>query len=253
MELLDTLWEYSFFGLYAGVLAMAVIRFSRYYDTPARYLPILLAYTLVTEAIGIIVRDYEEFSIVIKELYYNNNWLIYNVYAIVLIGFFYYLYHAYIVAFRITWLKAGGLGLFIAVSIWNAWQYDFATVSQVFAYGVGGLLLIVLSALYLLQEYRFAIRNQLKYNLLVWLSLGLLLFNLGYVPVNYLRFLVAAGVMEYPAWIRPLHLGLIYGMYGCFLLGFLLMKKLRQPGNYGSNGNGFSGNGFNRSEGKGPE
>lgn len=238
MELLNDLAEYIFFGLYALVLGLAVYRFPRYYDTPARFLPVFFAYTLLTETVGIIVRDYDAFSIVIREMYYNNNWLIYNIYGLVLVIFFYFLYYRYITALRLDWVKAVGLGLFIGVGLWNAWQYDFSTVSQAFAYTVGGLLLIASSAGYLLQEFHLADRNLVWKDLLVWISIGLLVFHLGYLPINYHRFLVAAGEAEYAAWTRPLHLALIYWMYGCFLVGFIRMTRLRKPGNRYRNGNG---------------
>uniref|UniRef100_UPI003D324891 hypothetical protein n=1 Tax=Robiginitalea biformata TaxID=252307 RepID=UPI003D324891 len=42
-ELLDDLAEFVFFGLYDLVLGLAVYRFPRYNDTPARYLPVFYA------------------------------------------------------------------------------------------------------------------------------------------------------------------------------------------------------------------
>lgn len=238
LELLDDLAEFVFFGLYALVLGLAVYRFPRYYDTPARYLPVFFAYTLLTETVGIIVRDYDAFSIVIREMYYNNNWLIYNIYSLVLVVFFYILYHRYITALRMDWVKAAGLGLFVGVSLWNAWRHDFSTVSQAYAYTAGGVLLIVSSAGYLFQEFHLANRDLFWRDLLVWISIGLLVFHLGYLPINLHRFQVAVGEAEYAAWTRPAHLALIYCMYGCFLVGFIRMKRLRKPGNRNHGGNG---------------
>lgn len=238
MELLNDLAEYIFLGLYVLVLVLAVYRFPRYYDTPARYLPVFFAYTLLTETVGMIVRDYEDFSIVIREMYFNNNWLIYNIYSLVLILFFFILLHRYITAVRMGWLRAAGIGMVFGLSLWNAWQHDFATVSQVYAYSGGGLLLITLSAGYLAQEFHLAVRKLFWRNLLVWISLGLLVFNLGYLPINYHRYLAATGEVEYAAWTRPIHLGLIYIMYGCFLVGFIRMNQLGKPGNRYRNGNG---------------
>ncbi len=243
--------------MYAVTLALSVARFPRYFDTPMRYLPILFAYTLLTETIGLIIRDSDDFSIVIHELYYNNNWLIFNIYLLIYFGFFFYIYHRYITTVAFRGLKIAGLGFFIAVCIFNAWQYDFTTVSQVWSFWAGSLVTGVMAVLYLMQEWRYGDRPRLKHNLLIWLSLGFLIFNLGYMVVRYLKFLVVHDGMEYYGWIHPLYVGLIYVEYACFITGLVLMHKMRQPGcpvngiylNGNRNGNGNenrNGNGIKK-------
>ena len=221
-------------GLYAFALLLSLVRFSRYYDTPLRFLPLLLAYTLLTETIGALIRDTQEYSLFVEEHFLNNNWLIFNLYTLVEFAFFFWVYHNYLTAYKIRWLKPAGLTLFVLASLVNAWLYDFRTVSQVFAYWASGLVLGLFALLYLIQEFGHAPRGAPWRNLLVWLSLGFSVFNLVYIPVSYLRFQVVHANMPYYSWIRPVHLSAIYIMYGCFVLGLIIMDRMKTPGCPGS-------------------
>lgn len=227
-------WEYSFLGLYFIALLLSLVRFSRYYDTPLRYLPFLLAYTLLTEIMGMLIRDSQDYSIFVEEIFLNNNWLIFNLFTLVEFAFFFWAYQNYLTAFKVRWLKLGGLILFVLASLVNAWLYDFTTVSQVYAYWAGGVVLGLMALLYLIQEYRHAPRAAPWRNLLVWMSLGFLIFTLVYIPVKFLRFQVVHAGWEYYSWIRPVHLSAIYSMYGCIVTGLLLMDKMKTPGCPGS-------------------
>ena len=227
----QSFWKEPFLILYVIVVAASLWRYKKYYDTPLRYLPILLMYTLLTELVGTIIRDNAEYSIHLTEFYYNNNWLIFNIYSLIFFFYFLYLYRTYLKApfwKSLSWI---GTGMFILASGINALIDDFRIFSQIYAYTVGALMLIVLSWAYLRQQYRKRNLMPLKSNLLVWISAGVLLFHVGYLPIKYIRSGVAKleMVQSMLSLIRPIHLGLIVCMYGCFLIGFLLMRRMKQP------------------------
>lgn len=67
-------------------------------------------------------------------------------------------------------------------------------------------------------------------SLLVWLSSGVLLFQVGYTPIKFLRYLMVEEPLAPMAWVRPVHLGLIHLMYALLIAGLLVMKKMKLPG-----------------------
>ncbi len=213
-------------ALYGITLLLSVIRFPKYYDTPVRYLPVLLAYTLLTEAMGMVIRDNPEYSLFLQELYYNNNWLIFNIFSLIYFGFYFYVYYHYL---RLRWILPG-VGLYGLAVLLNAFLDDFRVVSQVYSYGVGSLLLIPMAFIYLKKESRNRKNGPMGRNLLVWLSSGVLLFQAGYTPIKLLRYLMVEVPLATMAWVRPVHLGLIHLMYALFIAGLLVMKKMKRPG-----------------------
>lgn len=80
-----TLYIILFF--YALTLAIALWRYPKYYNTALKYYPILIAYTLASEAIGIAIRIYPDVIMLpISKFYQSYNRPIYNVFNII---FFY--------------------------------------------------------------------------------------------------------------------------------------------------------------------
>lgn len=216
--------------LYVVVFAASLWRYPAYFQTPLRWLPVLLLYTLLTETLGMVIRINPDFSIVFREAYYNNNWVIFNIYSLLFFPYFLLVFHRYLKGKEArALLRYGGLAYGVAFLL-NAVFDDFQTQSQVYAYAVGALVLMVGALAYLRQEVRAGVPVPVHRNLLVWVSAGIFLFCLGYTPIKYLKYLVANGYSDYyPTWIRPLHFGLIYVLYGCFLLGFLWMRPLKAP------------------------
>lgn len=218
--------------LYVVVFATSLWRYPAYFQTPLRWLPVLLMYTLLTETLGLIIRLNPDFSIVFREVYYNNNWLIFNVYSLLFFLYFYFVYSRYLKGKGAqVLLRYGGLAYGVAALL-NGILDDFQTQSQVYAYGVGALVLMGSALAYLRQELEAGGPIPVGRNLLVWISAGIFLFYLGYTPIKYLKYLVVNGHSSfYPTWMGPVHFGLIYTLYGCFLLGFLRMQPMKPPHN----------------------
>ena len=221
-------FQQPFILLYAVVVGVSIWKFPKYYDSPLRFLPVLLMYTLLTEIAGAVLRDDEAYSLLLKEFYFNNNWLIYNIYNFVFFAYILYVYHAYFRSARWRKLAGWGAALFFLTSVVNAFLQDFFTVSQLYAYGLGGLLMIVFSGKYLAQEYPRRREVPFWRNLLVWISGGIFVFYLGYLPVKYLRYGIAYQLLDPIPYITEVHTTLIMLMYGAFLAGFLLMARMRK-------------------------
>ena len=229
MNFRSILLDNPFMILYAGLLILSLIRYRKYFDTPLRVLPVLLTYMLLTETFGLLIKYSPDFSLFMTDFHQNNNWFLYNVYGLLEFLVFFWIYSRYVTAFRIRYFVNIGLLAVLVVSLWNAWAYDFMTLSQVYSYWVSGTVTTVLCILYLLQEWTTTSRKYLIYNPLIWISIGLLIFTLIYIPIDYHRFLVVRDGIAYKAWTRPIHLSGIYIFYGCIFMGLLIMDEMKRP------------------------
>lgn len=221
LSFLNSLLDNTFIPLYAIVVLLSLWRYPRYYDTPLRFLPILIMYTFLNELFAVLIRDNNEISLILKEIYYNNNWVIFNIYNIVFFVYFYFVYYFYISGKRQRdFIKVGALA-FLFISVANMFFQSFATQPQLAAYITGAIVL-----LYCIFFYWKHLKEQygdwfLTRDLLSWLSLGMVIFFLGYVPIKIARYYMET---EIP-WVRSVHLILIILMYGCFAFGFIRMRR----------------------------
>ena len=224
LNLIDIFLEYSYLPLYGITVVVALWRYPRYFDSIFKYLPVLLTYNFLNELLGNIIKYYDEFDFVIKDLLTYNNWIIYNIYDIIFYLYFFYVY----------WLSMNqpiarkfiitGASLFVIAAITNPFMADFATRFQMLSYFTGAFVLISAILMY----FQYSIFKRGKWftgnNLLSWLSLGLLIFLAGYIPLIVLGHFEIVPRENYQI-IRRLHLFLIIIMYGCFIAGFLKMSR----------------------------
>ena len=228
--LFEILGKQPFILIYAGAVVFSLIRYPRYFDTPLRFFPVLLMYNLLTEILGTRILNNNEWSIVLTDFYFNINWLVYNIYAIIHILYLLYIFHAYLEHPKIRRALLAGASLYVAASVANVFIQDFVNQSQLYAYTLGGLLLIVFSLSYLRQEFgKREMRGFRLHNLLIWISLGTLIFFSGYTPLKMYRSYMDNDPTAPIEWIRYAHLALIYSMYACLLAGFLLMGRMKKP------------------------
>ena len=220
---LDSVLENSFIPLYGIIVLLAIWRYPRYFDTPLRYLPILLMYTFLNELLGSFIINNNEISLIFKEVYYNNNWLIFNIYNIVFFGYFYYVYYSYISNTKNrNFIKLGAVA-FLSSCLVNIFFVSFTTKPQLTAYIIGAIVLLSCIFFYwnnLKKQYGVWFLTR---DLLSWLSLGMLIFYLGYVPIKIAR--NYPSLYDFGTLLREIHLILIIMMNGCFAFGFILMRR----------------------------
>ena len=225
MDFLNKFLENSFVPLYAITALLALVKYPKYYTTSLKYLPIIFAYTFFNELLGILILRNEEFSLFMNDRYSYYNVVIYNIYSIIFYLYFYYVFwdHLQNEKHKALVLRAGLL--FIIVSIINPIFQNFMLEAQVYTYVVGALILLTCIVLYLLQLKKSGPTYSLKRDLLAWLSLGLSIFYIGYLPIKINRHYNAIhGLSEY-VHLRKIHLSLILVMYTCFIIGFLRMRR----------------------------
>jgi intracellular septation protein A len=116
--------------------------------------------------------------------------------------------------------------LFIVIAIINIFVQDFSKESQVFTYCLGALNLIICGILYFNNRRVNSKAPFGKDDILSYLSLGLILFYIGYLPIKITRYFFALNNISESPYVRPVHLSLIILMYVIFIIGFLRMRRM---------------------------
>lgn len=221
MNVIDLILENIYVPLYGICLLVALWKYPIYFDTPLKFLPVLLMYTLLNEILGGMIWFHEEFSLFLHELFVNNNWMIYNIYNLIFFLYFYYVYWCYL---KERWMKQGlllGAVVLIIISVVNAYDYNFYYEPQVYAYFTGAIVLLAAIGFYAFRLQTVYKKWFMTHDLLSWISLGMLIFFTGYLPIKMLRHFRISDPL---AW-RRIHLLLIVIMYVCFIIGFMRMER----------------------------
>ena len=222
----EFLKENYFFILYVLTLVITLLRYNLYYNRSVlKYFPIVIAYTLLSEILGYFIRDFEGFQIVYDDKYQYANYIIFNIYDVVIFLYFYVLYWKNIKNKKSRdIIKYGGI-LYILATLINPFFQNALIFPQFYASTMGSIVLIIAIFLY----YREIEGQKEKHrNLLIWISYGLLVFNLFFPMISLL------GRYDYAVYeklnLRQFHYLIIVLMYGCFILGFVLMRPTRSTG-----------------------
>ncbi|MCP4976152.1 MAG: hypothetical protein GY931_08325 [Maribacter sp.] len=218
------LFNNYFLAFYALALLLSIISYKKYFDTVLKYLPILIGYTLITEVLGLMIRDFEDIQIVYIDgySYYNN--LIFNVFDIIFFLFFFYVYWNTITHKPFKNVIKWGALLFILISFINPFFQDFILFPQIWASSLGSIVLII-CILFYFKQLRSNKQSPAHQDLLFWISMGFLIFYIFYPVILFI------GNFDYELYQklyirRTLHL-LIAVMYSCIILGFVFMKRVQ--------------------------
>lgn len=212
---------------YVLALIMAIIRYPKYYNTPLKYFPIFILYTITNETLGMYVIRHKEFSLFLSDFYTNNNWLIFNIYNKFINLYFFYIFSSFINRQKYKKIILYGGGLYILASLINPFLEDFMLHPQTYAYLIGGITIIISVILYFKNH---KVESQSIFgsrDILSWIGAGLLLFYLGYLPIKIIRNYNILNNLIEPSYIRTIHYGLIIIMYTFITIGFMRMKRVK--------------------------
>ena len=227
--MLHTLKENFYLILYGITWILSIIKLPKYFDSFLKYLPIIIGYTLCTEMLGVIIYNFEDFSFFTLAKYSYYNVILYNIYDLVFFLFFFYVYWSAISNTKIkSFIKFGAL-LFILSFLLNAITTNPLKNEMWYAYIIGAIVLIISILAYLnylrVNEKTLPISS----NLLFWISLGLLIFHVVYLPITIIKNIGLELKMEDFSNLKHTQLFTITVMYSCFILGFILMRRIRPP------------------------
>lgn len=205
-------------------MLLSIVRYRRYFDSLLKYFPIIIAYTLISETLGLLIRVNDNIQIVYLEGYSFYNILIFNIFDIVFFLYFFSVYWNVVTEIKYrNWIKYGAF-LFIACTLINPFFQNFILYPQLIASTVGSFVLIFAILLYFIGKKTISNLPN-RQNLLFWISMGLLLFYTFY------PFILLIGYYDYELYqklhIRFIQHILIAVMYSCFVIGFVLMRRIR--------------------------
>lgn len=222
-ELYKFLAQQYYIPLYFIVWLVAVFKYRSYFDTPLKYFPVYLMYTFLTELLGYFIKYHEEFQFFSDERYNWHNVIIYNIYSVITFLFFYYIYWRVLkIAKHKKWVKYGTIIAMLSYVVSLFFQ-DPLHMNLYYADLLASTILLVLIGLYFKEKKDEGPLQPMKYNLMFWTSLGLVVFHLIF------PYLFVIGYEAPKIWakyqLRQVLQVLILFMYGTFMLGFIVSKR----------------------------
>ena len=171
---LEFLYQSYFVIFNALALLISLKTYSKYFDTVLKYLPIILAYTLLNEILGYFLLYYPSFRVFMDFDDSQTNHIIYNLFDLVFFPYFYYVYYNLITHPRFKKIIAIGGGVMVCSYLVNAYFQNPMNYGLYIAYAIASLILILCIAFYFWEKYIQHNTIWQKYNLAFWVSLGLL-------------------------------------------------------------------------------
>lgn len=210
LEVLNVYVVRSFQGL---ALIASILFFHKYKHTALRYLPLILGCTFILELFG---------SYLYELLAYNA--LFFNIYNILFFSYFYYVfYHFLKTRANKKWVLMCA-PIYSLIVIIDFFSFDFVEESQLYSYFAGACLLISCIILYFIEMLRSSRVLSMRQDLMFWISTGLLLFYVGYLPIKLTR--VAFWTEDHTYMILTfVHFLLIIFMNIFFILGLVWKRK----------------------------
>ncbi|WP_394747024.1 hypothetical protein [Spongiimicrobium salis] len=226
--MIEIIQKNYFIILYSIALVFSIVRYRYYYESPLKFFPIIIAYTLLNEILGGLIKHIDIFQIIYIDLEQHSqyNKLIYNIFDIIFFLYFFYVFwrsmHKEI---HKNYVKYGAV-LFSVISIVNISFEDIFLSTPMYCIFSGSLILLGITILYLKQVQKATRIIKSRYNILMlWICIGFLIFYPFYPFLVYIIENDPQIYYEYHI-LTILHI-LIVCMYTCFILGFLRMTKGR--------------------------
>lgn len=203
-------------ALYVIVFILAIYKFPLYKNTSLKFIPLILFFTIITEFFGEYIK--EEYGDVLSNI------ALFNVYYLAYFTFFFYVF--------LKVIDEASFKKYIKISIVVFWLFylsdliftDIFRESFTRAYITGAAGLIFCIILYYISILQSSLVLVVKNDLLFWISVGLFLFYIGYIPIKIIK----SWYYQFDSFFQILliiQFSLIIVMYSFFLIGFLWMKK----------------------------
>ncbi len=211
-----------FLFVYLITLVFSLANFKKFVDTPLRFFPLLIAYTLFNEILGYFIINFEEFSFFEEEEYNWHNVIIYNVYQLVFFGYLFWLYHKvvknqlYRKLIRITAILT-----FLSYTVSLFYQNPFH--SSLYYADCVGCMAVSAAVLLHFNEIRQVNGGINRYNLMVWINWGVLIFSVFFPFYILSGYRYVDFYLEYH--LRQMLWVVICIMYGLFTIGFVVSKR----------------------------
>lgn len=201
-------------ALYMVVFIISLIRLPLYKDTPLKFLPLIFFITVVAEYAGYIF----------KELDHGVNLIVYNIYYLLHFTFFSYVFMKMIDNVRFKGYIKVGMAVFWLFYLGDLIFTGITQGSFAASYIAGAGVLVFCIILYYISILESSLVLVVKNDLLFWVSVGLFLFYIGYLPIKIVRSWFY-NFNKFFELLQVIQFSLIIVMYVFFLAGFLWMKR----------------------------
>lgn len=223
VELFELLTENYFIPIYLLTLMVSIVRYNRYFDTILKFFPILLAYTFLNELLGVIIRRYPDYSLFKNLEYSEYNFILYNIFSLFFFGFFYVVYWKLISNERYKkWIKRISVFVLLFYLVSCIFQNPINT-DLYYANAFGSWALLFCIGLYFIEKRQNKRTIYQPYNLVFWISIGLIVFY------TVFPFIFLIGYLDFETWekfhFRTVLRILIVLMYSIFIIGFIFGRR----------------------------
>ncbi|MFD0796818.1 hypothetical protein ACFQZJ_05060 [Maribacter chungangensis] len=220
-ELLEFIKTNFIIGVYFVTLLISIVSYIKYFDTVLKYFPILIAYTLLNELLGHLIRYSENFAFLTDKSFAND--IIYNIYDIFYYSFFYLIFWKLISrqTFK-KWIKILSI-IVLGSYIVSCFFQNPLQISLYYATSFASVILVVICILYLIDKGPNWEWHREKYNLVWWVSVGLILFH-SIFPILFLLGFLGGDAWEQYELQTVLRFTILI-MYMLFCIGFIKSRK----------------------------
>ena len=220
-ELIDLLKDFFFIPIYFVTLIVAMLNYKKFFDTPLRHFPLIIAYTFFNELLGCFIRYSDSFAF--SAQWTQSNQIIYNVYILIFFLYFYSVYRKVIRDDTIKKYIKMGSALVIAAYVINGIFQDPFKIDLIYANAIGSWLLVTYCIIYFKKLNPPFNWSWDKNNLMFWTTIGLVIFYF-FFPILFL-----IGYLHFETWVmyefKLILKILITLMYALFCVGFIISHK----------------------------
>ncbi len=210
---------------YFIAIIFSIARYPKYFDTILKFYPIILVYTFLNELLGhLIYYNAIFFNPFIVDIYKENNTTIYNIYNIIFFSYLFYIFRHFIKNTKHKNLIKKLTYSFFLVAFINIFIKNFLLEQQLYTYIYGIIILVYCITLFLKEQKTNIKKKFIKHNFLFWLSIALLIFYIGYIPIKIYYNISNFTNVELFYTMKTIHLILICIMYSIIIYGFIQMK-----------------------------
>lgn len=213
MKYLIYILPFSIDALELIAIIIGFVHYHKYKHTPLKYFLWFLCFGFTIEMLGILI------SVVFKQ----QNHIVYNIYALVQFVFFLWLFYKYFKTMKYKKLtKVFGVLLILAFVVNSLFIQDIFQDFQSYFLLFGSVLLIIIVTLFFIEILNSDAVLNLKHLLIFWIAVGILLFQLGFVPV-----FLATKYINYSNGLTYGYILLILNFITslCYSLGFIWTRK----------------------------
>lgn len=193
---------------------IGLFNFKKFKNSPSRYFLYFLGYGIATEIFG---------GLFFYKLFKFPNYILYNFYAAVQFVFYLWLLGKYLKSKKTRKIIKTFMSVILIFFIFNTIFFQNILLGlQSYFFLFGGILLIITIILFFIEILNSNAVLDIKHFLIFWVATGVLLFQLGFIPV-----FIAKNYINHSQGLTYGYILLLLNFISstCFSLGFIWSRK----------------------------